>query len=84
LAEWGCSKRCRDWAAAAETVADETGIPLVAGTVGLTDTDYLDARGAYTRSREISPAGVVLVRADRYVSFRSLGKVDDPVASRTR
>jgi 2,4-dichlorophenol 6-monooxygenase len=71
----------RDWVAAAQTVAAETGIPLVAGTVGLADTDYLDVRAAWTRSREISPAGVVLVRPDRYVAFRSVGKVDDPLAT---
>jgi 2,4-dichlorophenol 6-monooxygenase len=69
------------WVAAAATVAAETGIPITTGTVGVSGCDYIDARAAWTRSREITPAGAILVRPDRYISFRSMSSVDDPTAT---
>jgi 2,4-dichlorophenol 6-monooxygenase len=69
------------WVEAAAAVAAETGIPITAGTVGVIGCDYIDVRTAWTRSREISPAGAVLVRPDRYIAFRSMTEVDDPVAT---
>jgi 2,4-dichlorophenol 6-monooxygenase len=69
------------WVAAAATVAAETGIPITTGTVGVSGCDYIDARAAWTRSREITPAGAILVRPDRYISFRSMSSVDDPAAT---
>ena len=69
------------WVQAAALAAAETGIPITAGTVGVIGCDYIDVRGAWTRSREISPDGAVLVRPDRHVAFRSITGVDDPVAA---
>ena len=43
--------------------------------------DYIDVRGAWTRCREISPDGAVLVRPDRYIAFRSVTGVDEPTAT---
>jgi 2,4-dichlorophenol 6-monooxygenase len=71
----------RAWVDAAHAVADETGLPILAATVGVLDGDYVDVRAAWTRNREITPAGAVLVRPDRYVAYRSLGAVDDPEAA---
>jgi 2,4-dichlorophenol 6-monooxygenase len=69
------------WVQAAIDVAAETGIPITAGTVGVIGSEYIDVRAAWTRSREISPDGCVLVRPDRYISFRSMTAVDDPAAT---
>jgi 2,4-dichlorophenol 6-monooxygenase len=71
----------RDWVEAARVVAAETGVPIVAGTAGVLGCDYIDVRAGWTRSREISPTGAVLVRPDRYVAFRSVAGVDDPEGS---
>lgn len=66
------------WVDAANKVAGELGIDLVAVRVGILEGDYVDARCAWTKERESGPDGVVLVRPDRYVAFRSAGAVDDP------
>lgn len=66
------------WVEAAEKLAAENDLPLVAGTVGVLDSDFVDVRCAWLKNRAISSTGVVLVRPDRYVAFRSLDAVDDP------
>jgi 2,4-dichlorophenol 6-monooxygenase len=71
----------RAWVDAANAVAGETGLPILAATVGVLDSDYVDVRAAWTRNREITPAGAVLVRPDRYVAYRAPGAVDDPRAA---
>ncbi|MGW4442093.1 FAD-dependent monooxygenase [Streptomyces sp. NPDC004682] len=68
------------WVEAAEKLASENGVPLVAGTVGVLDSDFIDVRCAWLKNRGISPAGAVLVRPDRYVAFRSIDAVADPHA----
>jgi 2,4-dichlorophenol 6-monooxygenase len=68
------------WVEAANQLAAENGIPLVAGTVGVPDADYIDIRFAWLQHRGISDTGAVLVRPDRFVAFRSAGAVDDPRA----
>jgi 2,4-dichlorophenol 6-monooxygenase len=62
----------------------ETDVPITAGSVGVLGCDYIDVRGAWTRSREISSAGGVLVRPDRYIAFRSITAVDDRVQTLRR
>jgi 2,4-dichlorophenol 6-monooxygenase len=69
------------WVDAAAAVAAETGIPITAGTVGVIGCQYIDVRAAWTRSREISPTGAVLVRPDRHIAFRSMTGADDPVTT---
>ena len=66
------------WVEAANKIAAENDLPLVAGTVGVLDSDFVDVRCAWLKNRGISSAGVVLVRPDRYVAFRSIDAVDDP------
>jgi 2,4-dichlorophenol 6-monooxygenase len=69
------------WVEAAEKLAAENDLPLVAGTVGVLNSDFVDVRCAWLKNRAISATGVVLVRPDRYVAFRSLDAVDDPHAA---
>jgi 2,4-dichlorophenol 6-monooxygenase len=66
------------WVEAANKIAAENDLPLVAGTVGVLDSDFVDVRCAWLKNRGISAGGVVLVRPDRYVAFRSIDAVDDP------
>jgi len=69
------------WVEAATKIAAENDLPLVAGTVGVGDADYIDVRCAWLKQREISPTGAVLVRPDRYIAFRSAHAVADPYAT---
>jgi 2,4-dichlorophenol 6-monooxygenase len=68
------------WVQAAQKLAAERGIPLRAARVGI-DADLVDLRLAWLKNREITPTGAVLVRPDKFVGFRSMGAVDDPVAA---
>jgi 2,4-dichlorophenol 6-monooxygenase len=70
-----------DWVHAAEKLAAETGIPLRAARVGVLDADLVDVQCAWLKNREISSTGAVLARPDGYVGFRSVGAVDDPLAT---
>ncbi|MEJ2871502.1 FAD-dependent monooxygenase [Actinomycetospora sp. OC33-EN08] len=66
------------WVEAATKLAVENDLPLAAGTVGVLDSDLVDVRCAWLKHRGIAPAGVVVVRPDRYVAYRSVGGVADP------
>jgi len=68
------------WIAAAREVADGAGLPLDAVRIGHVDGDLFDPRCTWLRHREISAAGAILVRPDRFVAWRSLGAADDPGA----
>ena len=61
-----------DWVEAALQISRERNLPLRAFTLGLKEGDYLDIRGAWMKHRDIGPQGVVIVRPDRYIAFRSL------------
>lgn len=69
------------WVEAANKIAAENDLPLVAATVGILKADLVDVRFSFLKNREIADDGVVLVRPDRYVAFRSMGVVDDPHAT---
>lgn len=68
------------WADAAATVAAELGITIGAVVIGpgreLTDL-YFD----WARAREVGEGGVLLVRPDKIVAWRSAGAVGDPAAA---
>jgi 2,4-dichlorophenol 6-monooxygenase len=66
-----------DWVDAANKLAAELDLSIVAGTVGVLASDYADVRVSWLKNREITPRGVVLVRPDRYIAFRSIDAVDD-------
>jgi 2,4-dichlorophenol 6-monooxygenase len=70
----------RAWVEAAHTIAENTGTVLTAVTVGADDSDLADVRLAWLRKRQIGRDGAVLVRPDRYVGFRSVGAVDNPLS----
>lgn len=67
------------WCAAARHIAERSGLPIDAVTIGHLDGDYLDSRCHWLRQREISSAGAILVRPDRFVAWRSMGAASDAV-----
>jgi 2,4-dichlorophenol 6-monooxygenase len=70
-----------DWIEAAEQLAAERGLPLRAARVGVLGSDYVDVRCSWLKQRAISRGGAVLVRPDRYIAFRSIDVVADPLAA---
>lgn len=68
------------WVEAARTLAQARGLPIKAFTLGLADSDYIDVRMAWLKNRAISATGVIVVRPDRYVAYRSLAEHADPEA----
>jgi 2,4-dichlorophenol 6-monooxygenase len=73
----------QDWVEAAGELAAKHDIPLRAVRIGLQDVDLVDVRLAWLKNRGITASGVVLVRPDGHIAFRSLGGVDDPSATLT-
>ena len=69
-----------DWEQAALAVSDELGVEIRPFTVALGQDDN-DVLGTWTRRREVTDRGCVLVRPDRFVAWRSHERVDDPVAA---
>lgn len=69
-----------DWVEAASKIAAERNIPLRTTRVGFVDVDHVDVRCAWLKHRGVSSAGVVLVRPDRFIAFRSTEAVSDPAA----
>jgi 2,4-dichlorophenol 6-monooxygenase len=70
-----------DWVEAATKIAAQRRLPLRAARVGLGQVDFIDVRLAWTKQREISATGAVLVRPDGHIAFRSTAAVDDPVTA---
>jgi 2,4-dichlorophenol 6-monooxygenase len=70
-----------DWVEAASKIAAERNIPLRTTRVGFVDVDHVDVRCAWLKHRGVSSAGVVLVRPDRFIAFRSPEAVSDPAAA---
>jgi 2,4-dichlorophenol 6-monooxygenase len=68
------------WIDAADAVADSLGVAIKGVKVALGQPNN-DVLGAWTRAREVSDAGCVLVRPDRHVAWRSHDAVDDPQAT---
>ncbi|WP_367403837.1 hypothetical protein [Kocuria marina] len=70
------------WADAAKRVAEELGIPLTAHVIG-PEQEYEDLYGDWAGLREVADDGMVLVRPDNHVAYRSHGMVEDPAAMLT-
>jgi 2,4-dichlorophenol 6-monooxygenase len=66
------------WCEAARGAAAERGVELAAVRVGHLEGDWLDPRLAFLRVRQFGRAGAILVRPDRVIAWRSMGRVDDP------
>jgi 2,4-dichlorophenol 6-monooxygenase len=59
-----------DWSKAARKVATELDLPLQIRVVGMRQ-EYDDVWGDWTKARQVSDRGCILVRPDRYVAWRS-------------
>lgn len=71
------------WVDAAETLSAELGLPLVAHVIGPRQT-WQDHYGDWARAREVGDTGVVLVRPDHHVAWRSEGLATDPAGELRR
>ncbi|UNK38262.1 FAD-dependent monooxygenase [Shinella sp. H4-D48] len=71
------------WVDAAEILSAELGLPLVAHVIGPRQT-WQDHYGDWARAREVGDAGVVLVRPDHHVAWRSEGLAADPAGELRR
>lgn len=69
------------WVDAANDLAEEHDLPIVAATIGSIETDYVDVRYSWLKYREIENDGVLVVRPDRYVAYRSMHGVANPKAT---
>jgi 2,4-dichlorophenol 6-monooxygenase len=68
------------WCEAAAKLAEDNAIALEAVRIGVLSGDYIDIRCAWLKQREIGAQGALLVRPDRYIAWRSLGRVENPYA----
>ncbi|KAJ3532212.1 hypothetical protein NM208_g8546 [Fusarium decemcellulare] len=68
------------WKEAATTVSQELGIELPVYFVGQRCT-YNDVLGEWASRREITDRGVLLVRPDRHIAYRSVDRPQDPTAT---
>jgi hypothetical protein len=73
-----------DWVGAAREIAEEQALPIRAATVGVLGSDYVDVRCSWLKHRGISRSGAVLVRPDRYIAYRSVERVADPLSALRR
>jgi 2,4-dichlorophenol 6-monooxygenase len=71
------------WVAAAEQVANRTGVQIAAFTIG-PGREVLDLYGDWAALREVAESGCVLVRPDMHVAWRSQALADDPGAELVR
>lgn len=72
------------WVDAARDIAAKAGLPIDALRIGHLDGDLLDSSCRWLRQREISSAGAVLVRPDRFVAWRSKGAAAGSAAAELR
>jgi 2,4-dichlorophenol 6-monooxygenase len=70
------------WAKAAEKVATEMGIPLKAVVIG-PGREVTDLYFDWERMREVEEDGVILVRPDKIIAWRSNTSVENPAATLT-
>jgi 2,4-dichlorophenol 6-monooxygenase len=68
------------WRQAANELARAADLPIDAVRIGHLDGDLFDPRCMWMRRREIGRDGAVLVRPDRFIGWRSLGRSEDPAA----
>ena len=63
------------WATAAQTVAEDLGVPLGFHRIG---ADLVDVAGPFGDAYRLGPAGAVLVRPDGFVAWRHPGGTAEP------
>jgi 2,4-dichlorophenol 6-monooxygenase len=69
------------WCEAARQLAAEAGVPLDAVRIGHLDGDLYDPRCTWLRHRQIASEGAVLVRPDRFITWRHPAAARDPRAT---
>ncbi|EJT01939.1 FAD-dependent monooxygenase [Rhizobium sp. CCGE 510] len=67
----------RAWIDAARALAAELGLPITTHVIGPRQP-WQDHYGDWARAREVGDAGVILVRPDHHVAWRSEGLAADP------
>jgi 2,4-dichlorophenol 6-monooxygenase len=65
------------WIAAAKALSKELKLPIAVHRIGPRQ-EWQDLTGDWARAREIRDSGVLLVRPDHHVAWRSDAAVDDP------
>lgn len=73
----------KGWVEAAKAVGAELGIDIAAHVIGPRQR-WQDFTGDWARAREVRDGGVVLVRPDQHVAWRSEAMVADPVSELRR
>lgn len=73
----------RAWVEAAKALSAELGMPITTHVIGPRQ-EWQDHYGDWARAREVGDAGVVLVRPDHHVAWRSEGMVASPEAELRR
>ncbi|MFI7416329.1 FAD-dependent oxidoreductase [Nonomuraea sp. NPDC049684] len=68
------------WREAAERVSERLGVPVRVRSIGR-GCDYEDGYGDYRALSEVGEDGVLLVRPDHMVAWRSASMADDPEAA---
>jgi len=68
------------WSSAADTLSSELGVRLANVRVG-PDGDAQDLDGTWATVREVDSDGVVVVRPDGHVGYRSVSHAGDPLAA---
>lgn len=71
------------WMEAAGRISAELGLPIASHVIGPRQA-WQDHYGDWARAREVGDAGVILVRPDHHVAWRSNGMVADPDAELRR
>ena len=71
------------WVEAAGRISAEFGLPIATHVIGPRQA-WQDHYGDWARAREVGDAGVILVRPDHHVAWRSDGMVADPDAELRR
>jgi 2,4-dichlorophenol 6-monooxygenase len=66
------------WIDAASDLAAVNGLPVDAVRIGHLDGDYLDPQCRWLTVRGFGPEGAILIRPDRFVAWRHLGRAADP------
>jgi len=71
------------WVDAAKALSAELGLPITSHVIGPRQT-WQDHYGDWARAREVADAGVILVRPDHHVAWRSEGLAADPTGELRR
>lgn len=72
-----------EWIVAAKAAAEKFGVAIRAVTIG-DDGDYANPDGTWSKLRETSPGGAILIRPDNHIIYRAPEPVAEPDDAVTR